>query len=896
MVSAYDQEPLLAHVEGSGDLEVRGRQAHFHASGSGGGLTFSTHPVDEPLFVLTASPDGYLASSSGSLPVLVNGSPLDAPRPVGPGDRVEVDGSVITLAPVAVEKTAPVPPPGHTPLLATLPGKGRRFGRYQIQAELGRGAFGAVYRAFDPELERLVALKVLLRPTAAAKKRFEREVRATARLRHPNIVAVHDCGEHGDRPFLVMDFVAGQTLEALASARGGLEARRAAQLVRDLARALEYAHAEGILHRDLKPQNVMVDRRGQGFVADFGLARLKELAGHSLTASGHMLGTPLYMPLEQAMGERVDERADVYALGGVLYFALTGRPHRAAMTMDELMRALHHLPPPPSELCPGLPRDMDRICARALAPDVAARYQSAGDLADDLERFLAGVALSPSRAPQVAVRLVGLGVLLAGVVASAAILARGEGRPVEPAPSPNVAASPDAPTPESSGAPTVGPSVLEALEPELVTPAPAGPPPPGWEQAQRELEARDWEAALRSCGRVLEEDSRFVPALVGRGRAFKALQRYAPALAELDRALELDPRNLEGLEQRAVVHIYVSDHRAALADAEAGVRLVPDSKRFVYLKAVCLVELDQEAAIVAIGRLIELDSRSSTAWSLRGTACLRLGRNREAAESLRKATELAPKDAELWLNFGVALRRAGLPDQALEALGRAKALAPRSSKILIRRAGNLVALGRFEEALAEYDMVLAAKPNSAAAWSGSGDAFSRRELWEEAHERYSRALELEPDRAAALTWRGICRLRLGLLADAQGDLERAVALDPSLTLAWTFLGTVRCEQGEVEAGLETYDQVLERDPVDLETLKARGKLRGLLGKLTEARADLDLAVREHPAAAEAWALRARIRLQQGDAAGAAEDAKASLALDPSSAVERMALDVLAELR
>jgi WD40 repeat protein len=251
---------------------------------------------------------------------------------------------------------------------------------------------GVVYRAMDEHLRRAVAIKTLLagqERDVETRERFRREAEAAARLRHPGIVAVHEVGAADDgAPFMVMDLVEGASLAArLAERRVPLE--EAARIVRDVARAVEHAHAQGVVHRDLKPQNVMVDAAGQALVMDFGLAKL--LDATQLTREGAMLGTAAYMPPEQVDGIDVDARSDVYSLGATLYHALTGRPPFEANGHVALVNAvLTKEPVPPSRVDGRVPGDLETICLRALEKEPARRYASAAALADDLQRFLDG--------------------------------------------------------------------------------------------------------------------------------------------------------------------------------------------------------------------------------------------------------------------------------------------------------------------------------------------------------------------------------------------------------------------------------------------------------------------------------------------------------------------------
>lgn len=283
------------------------------------------------------------------------------------------------------------PPSGRTagPSLA-----GSRFRDLDMVRELGRGGMGVVYLARQVGLDRYVCVKVLLSGRCAGDddlRRFIHEAASAASLRHPNIVAIFDVGQHDGQHFFTMEFVDGQTLADLVRA-GPLPARRAAGYVRTVAEAVDYAHRQGVLHRDLKPSNILIDAEDRPRITDFGLARRIE-AKANLTQSGVIVGTPAYMPPEQAAGahDRVGPRSDVYALGAVLYELVTGRPALQGETpLDTLLLVRDADPVRPTLLNPKVPGDLETICLKCLEKDPARRYDSAGSLAAELGRFLEG--------------------------------------------------------------------------------------------------------------------------------------------------------------------------------------------------------------------------------------------------------------------------------------------------------------------------------------------------------------------------------------------------------------------------------------------------------------------------------------------------------------------------
>jgi len=278
----------------------------------------------------------------------------------------------------------------------------RTFGTYELLGEIGRGGIGLVFKARQPTLDRLVALKVLLTGRYAddvSRRRFRFEAEAVAQLQHPNIVTMHEVGEVDGQPYLTMDFVDGPNLAEHCRARP-LSAREAARLAREVTAAIEAAHAHGVLHRDLKPSNVLLGPDGRPRVTDFGLAKR---AGDTpdLTAPGQLVGSPNYLSPEQATGgsAALTTASDVYGLGALLYHLLTGRaPFNASTPAATVRLVLEAAPTPPRQLNPAVPRDLETICLKCLEKDPARRYPSAAEVGDELDRFLAG---EPVRARRV---------------------------------------------------------------------------------------------------------------------------------------------------------------------------------------------------------------------------------------------------------------------------------------------------------------------------------------------------------------------------------------------------------------------------------------------------------------------------------------------------------------
>jgi eukaryotic-like serine/threonine-protein kinase len=396
-----------------------------------------------------------------------------------------------------------------------------RFGRYEVLAEIGDGAMGRVFAAWDPAVSRKVAVKTVkaeyLTPETAPeyRRRFRREAQAAGGLNHPSIVRVFDVGDD----YLVMEHVEGKTLQRLIREEGRIAPGAVLRLLSPVAEAVDFAHRAGIVHRDIKPANVIVQPDGRPKLMDFGVAHVQASV---MTTAGEILGSPTYMSPEQIAGQEVTARSDVYSLAVVAYEMLTGQPPFQGKTITQIIyRVMHDLPPPPRRWNSTLPSRYDDVFARALAKDPAQRFARAADFVTALDigeiehaQSLEATETVPAALPQApddsptllappprepatgavldASRVVllvilafgGLGLLVALALAAGLFLRREPGRPTEaPVPPTTIAAPPESPAPPSPEAAASPPSRATPAAPRAArlpthTPTPEAPPPP----------------------------------------------------------------------------------------------------------------------------------------------------------------------------------------------------------------------------------------------------------------------------------------------------------------------------------------------------------------------------------------------------------------------------------
>lgn len=285
----------------------------------------------------------------------------------------------------------------------------KRFGRYEIVAELGRGAMGVVYKARDPQIDRLVAVKTVSMwgqdrdEQTDFRMRFLNEAQAAGRLHHAGIVSIFDVGENSENqdPYIVLEYVSGESLNRILAREKKLPLSQALKLAEEIAEALDYAHAQGVVHRDIKPGNILVTEDGHAKIADFGIAKLN--LAH-FTLPGRVMGTPAYMAPEQLSGEGVDGRSDLFSLGVILYAMVTGHsPFQGNSATTVCFKVANREPVAPSAFDLNIPQELDEVISRAMSKDPEQRYQSGAEFADDLRQlqqvFEAGSTTTSLRTP-----------------------------------------------------------------------------------------------------------------------------------------------------------------------------------------------------------------------------------------------------------------------------------------------------------------------------------------------------------------------------------------------------------------------------------------------------------------------------------------------------------------
>jgi serine/threonine-protein kinase len=792
---------------------------------------------------------------------------------------------------------------------------GRIFGRYILASEIGRGSAGRVWKAWQRDIGRWVALKFLEVEDASLLTRFTREARAAGRLRHPNIVAIYEVGELDRRHYIAMEWLDAGSLEGHRP-----DPRTAAEIVRTAARAIHFAHEHGIVHRDLKPANLLRDSTGRVCVADFGLARdLSERL--SATISGVVLGTPHYMAPEQAAGRirEIDARTDVYGLGATLYDLLTGRPpHGGSTVMDVLQSVLTRDPAPVRMLAPAVPRELAAIVEKAMAPERHRRYPSASAFADDLDRFLAGdvVLARPvpftyrarrqiQRRPLVSALVVLLALTFVAALFAATrayVLQRRETERLRArAALDNFTARIDSAAAELARrndderlAALYG--ELDRLAADIAAAAARFPGEPAlWELRGRANLLRHREtAAVADFTRALEHG--WTRALLWRARArLRELPDHMVGFRQSGARARRNVEQLMGLIQKDLAAVQAHD------DPEIHAWTSFLAGNWDEVERLCSLEIARGGAVEGFFFLCGLsrvlrsrlaDARADFAeaiarnagdarvWFHLGNVHLLEEKWPDAAAAYRQALRLKPDYALAWNNLGYVLAASGDTPGAIHSYDRALALDPNLLEALVNRANVRFESGDAGQALADYDAALARNPKYANAYYNRSLVWIHRREYDRAIADLSEAIRLDGDQPDYYRNRGICRQETGDLAGAEEDFTRAIEADPDCLMAYIARGVLRLETHRIQEAIEDFSEAIRRKPDFAEAYNNRGVAYKRLRRYDEAIADYTEALRHKPDYVDAYRNRGTVHIERGDWPAAIRDFDEGLAIAP----------------
>lgn len=791
------------------------------------------------------------------------------------------------------------------------------LGKYVLTTVLGTGGIGEVFRAWDTELRRWVAVKVLKDlDKANAREWLRREAQVAAGLDHPNIIRVYDVGDEEGVPFIAMQLIEGQSLE-LAQKELSLPAKVLAS--RKIAEALQYAHGKSVIHRDLKPANVMVDREGEVFVLDFGLAKETKVSGHTLSMTGMVVGTPSYMSPEQAKG-KATRQSDVYGVGAILYQLVTGRPPFTGNTLtDVLTQVLFKDPVWPRVLTPDIPRDLEAILLKALEKEPSRRYATVGELLEDIKSYLDEEPLKHARRPTIGYVFAkrirkqpliwGLGAALAGSVlfgsgfGAYTLIERNrverEGR--EKAELERKRADDEAT--KAKMAALQSKSLLDArralewgegndlLLSILKKAASESDPDSVWlTEAGRLLYETNDRKMFREAERFLVEAT-----TLDTVRAYEALyylhlihdkgrdahsSKYLNGIRIRAKAIG-DNDNVFVLISRCDEAIEIEDYEKAFDLADRAVKNGRNiSDTWYHRGKVHAKTGNLEGAIEDYSHALDLNQYYVLAWIARGLARKINGDLNEAIKDYTRAIEINPRGFQAWGYRGRARAQKGDFDGAIEDYTRVIEMNPKNTDAWVSRGYSLRQKGDFDGAIDDCTRAIEIDPNSANAWVNRGSSLRQKGDLEEAIRDYTRSIEIDPKNIDAWNNRGATRAKNGDGEGAIEDYSRAIEIDPKDAAAWNNRGQARSKNNDREGAIADYTRAIEIDPKDAKPRVKRGHSRWQTGDLDGAIEDFTGAIEIDPENVSAWNNRGAARAQKGDFGGAIRDYTRVIEIDP----------------
>jgi serine/threonine-protein kinase len=768
---------------------------------------------------------------------------------------------------------------------------GSAFGRYRIEALLGQGGMGAVYRALDTELNREVALK-LVRPELAsspqAMQRFKQELLLASRISHRNVLRIHDLGDVNGLKFISMALVDGQDLAALLHRGGRLPLERALAIARQLCAALEAAHAEGVVHRDLKPQNILVDGSDHVYISDFGLAKSLEAEVSMGTRTGQILGTPRYMSPEQVEAKAVDARSDLYSLGLILYEMFTGElPFRGDSAMQLMYQRVSERPRDPRQANPELPEWIANLLLKCLEKDPARRYQTARDILADLE---ARHAPRPAGSDSISIQIPkptrrAAALALGAVLVLAAALAVARLLPGRKAAPPGIryymAVLPLNLAGDEDQLRYLAEGVVDSLTARLgglhdvyvtsnVSPAVARRPDDriagalgvnilvrgtiasAGDQISITIKAddvRNHRTLLNHAYQGVRRDFLAVEDQVFNGLVSTlAVERSAGERARttLRPTQDVDAYDLY-MKGRDLLHgtWTLANGQQALADFDQATKRDPGFALAYAGMADACVRIWQEnkdarliqQGLSAAEQAQRLNDSLPEVHTSLGTIYARLGRTEGAIVELRRALQLAPNSDEAWRRLGNVYSNAGQHDQEIAAFREAVRINPYFWSNHASLGATYFDLGRNEEALAEFQEVTRLAPEIPTGWANSGAIYYRLGQLDRCVESFQKAIGLNP-KAVYYSGEGVALFYLGKSAEATQAFETAVQKDPQNPQNLVNLADAYRQSGNAPQAARTYDRAIAAAYKVLETNDKDSSTLGVLATAYAKKRDL----------------------------------------------------------
>lgn len=776
--------------------------------------------------------------------------------------------------------------------------------RYRVEKLLGQGGMGAVYKAYDLDLNRTVALK-LVRPELMvhpeAMQRFKQELLLASKISHKNILRIHDLGDAAGTKFISMAFVDGSDLYHVLQSQGKLSIERTLHIAKQLCAALEAAHGEDVVHRDMKPQNIMLDKDDHVYVSDFGLAKSIESEG-GMTMTGELLGTPRYMAPEQIECKPVDGRTDLYALGLIIYEMLTGDvPFQAESTFQLMYKRANEAPPEPKAVNPEIPDWLNQVVMKCLERDPERRYKSARAILNDLELQQSPSGFSPSmsiRLPQMAVNVPMSKRVFAGIVAGALIVSSGiavigyrylhksSAEQVAVVPQHRVAVLPLEILGDQSALGYIGSGVTEALSAKLfqikdlrVASASAVQKISSTDSLPDIAKSLGVNYIVTGTLQGSADKIRVVMNLVDENGKQIWTQEFAGLPSDLlsieddigsklMSALEVKASNEEiarvsshptenanayglylkgrsllsgNLDSANVTKAINFFNQAAAMDHEFALAYtgLADANLRMYL-----ISKDQTWADKARGAAEQSKQLGpnlpETHFAL-GTVYSATGKTNEAVAELQQALELNPNSDDGYRRLGDIYRKSGRKDEALSAFEKAISINPYYWYNSLALGNAYLSFGDNDKAKSAYTRVTELAPKNPIGYSNIGAVYLREGKWNDCIPYFQKALEYDPNYLLALGNIGTAYFYLGRYDDAVKMFERAVAVNPNQEMMVGNLADAYRWSGQQSKANAMYDKAIALAQKELQVNPRNASTMGSLALYYAKKGDQNLA-------------------------------------------------------
>ncbi len=740
---------------------------------------------------------------------------------------------------------------------------GHSLGPYQIVEEIGRGGMGIVYKAWQPALQRYVAIKVLTSHLTDREvvQRFQYEARVAANLNHPNIVTIYDIAQQDNTLYIVMEYVDGRPLSEVIIREGPLPIERVVHLLRQIAGALDYAHRMHLIHRDIKPANILITSDDRAVITDFGIAKALEGSGATaqFTAAGTILGTPTYMSPEQIQGQPVDYRTDLYSLGVVCFEMLGGRPPFGGTTTAAILYAqVHTAPPSIRNLNAGVSKQVEMALTRMLSKLPESRFPTASAFVAALGGDFAIKPVTPQWTGETEVG-VGRADFLDASMRGRKWTVPGKRRKLSPVlwlVIPIVAALLGVwflvvePAYMVRRLIAQGNEALQAGQYAIAEAAFATVLTKDEKNVDANLGLGE---ALRQQGRVAESlphyqvavagNDRSSTAHIGLGWTYYGLGQYKQAIAEFTRTIALDPAQAEAYRGKGLSYYALGQYTEALEPLQTWVEMVPEANS-VELNWTYFFTGQYDKALSGFTHLIQVEPDNIEGYKGQAQSHYALGQYHQAEEPLMKwikmapddlealrllgwsyyhqeryaqaagqfarASQLANADGEIFFGLGNSYSNLGEFEQAQTAFERWVELEPDKAEAHDALAWTLYELERYDEAIPVFDYALKLK-ETASSYHGLGASYYKLEEWERALAAFERWVELEPDKGTAYSSIGWSLNRLERYQEAVSAFKRALEANADGDIFFG-LGNSYSNLGEFEQAQTAFERWVELEP------------------------------------------------------------------------------------